>query len=555
MKTKPSLAGTTCTKTLAGHLRTVCATRLLPLLLLLMLPAAVQAEDYTYTTNNGTITITQYTGSGSAVSIPGSINGLPIASIGWRAFWLRTSLTSITIPNSVTNIEWEAFSECTSLTNVTIPDSVTSIGDGAFFGCTSLTSVTIPKSVTFIGGYSSDGSAFSGCQSLTAITVDALNPTYSSVDGVLFNKDQTTLIRCPEGKAGTYPLPTSVISIGWQAFWRCTGLTSLTIPNSVTNIGWEAFSECTSLTNVTISESVTSIEGGMFSSCTSLASVTIPNSVTSIGGWAHLPGPWWDGAFAGCTSLTNVTIPNSVTSIGDGAFASCTSLKAITVEVLNSAYSSVDGVLLNKSQTTLIQCPGGKTGSYAVPNGVTSIAAFAFAGCTSLTSVTIPNSVTSIGMYAFESCTSLFSVTIPASVTNIGDWAFASCTNLTGVYFKGNAPSVGIEVLYVDNNVTIHYLPGTTGWGTTFGDRPTALWRLPYPVILSFGPSFGAPVDAFGFRISWAANVSVVVEASTNLANALWLPVSTNALVNGWAYFSDPQWTNHPARFYRIRSL
>ena len=128
------------------------------------------------------------------------------------------------------------------------------------------------------------------------------------------------------------------------------------------------------------------------------------------------------------------------------------------------------------------------------------------------------------------------------------------CTNLTGVYFQGNAPSVLGAVFDGDNNVTVYYLPGTTGWGTTFADRPTAPWLLPYPVILTTAPNFGIQTNAFGFRISWATNVPVVVEASTTLANPVWSPVSTNTLTDGWSYFSDAEWTNYPARFYRIRS-
>jgi hypothetical protein len=238
-------------------------------------------------------------------------------------------------------------------------------------------------------------------------------------------------------------------------------------------------------------------------------SYTIPNSVTSIEGQA----------FGSCTNLTSVTIPNSVTNIGNYTFSYCTSLISLTI-----------------------------------PNSVTSIGGSAFEGCTSLTSVTLGNSVTYIGPYAFLSCTNLTSVTIPNSVTSIGDYAFVFCTSLTGVYFQGNAPSVSGNVFEGATNVTVYYLPGTTGWGPTFAGRPTALWSLPYPLILNFGPSFGVQTNAFGFIISWATNVPVVVEAATNLGNPAWVSVGTNTLTSGSSYFSDPEWTNHPARFYRLRS-
>jgi hypothetical protein len=103
-------------------------------------------------------------------------------------------------------------------------------------------------------------------------------------------------------------------------------------------------------------------------------------------------------------------------------------------------------------------------------------------------------------------------------------------------------------------NTTVYYVPGTTGWGRTFAGRPTAPWSLPYPLILTSGPEFGVQTNGFGFIISWATNLSVVVEACTNLINPAWFPVGTNTLSNGSSYFSDPEWTNRPARFYRLRS-
>ncbi|HXJ55134.1 MAG TPA: leucine-rich repeat domain-containing protein, partial [Verrucomicrobiae bacterium] len=200
----------------------------------------------------------------------------------------------------------------------------------------------------------------------------------------------------------------------------------------------------------------------------------------------------------------------------------------------------------------------GPGGAVAIPdtiNGmpVTRIGDLAFYNYTRLTSVTIPNSVTNIGDYAFAGCTNLTSVTIPNSVTSIAGLAFWNCSSLTEVYFQGNAPSVGYGAFLDADNATVYHLPGTTGWGTTFGDRPTALWVLSYPLILNNGPSFGVQAG-FSFVISWATNISVVVEASTSLANPAWVPVGTNILTDGASYFSDPQWTNHPARFYRLRS-
>ncbi|MBQ8341817.1 MAG: leucine-rich repeat protein [Clostridia bacterium] len=186
--------------------------------------------------------------------------------------FVPTSLKTVIITGGTT-VAYSFFSGCSSLTSVAIPESVTSIGGSAFSGCSSLTSVTIPNSVTSIGN-----GAFKGCSSLTSVAI-----------------------------------PESVTSIGYHTFSGCSSLTSVTIPNSVTSIGDGAFSSCSSLTSIAIPESVTSIGNGAFKGCSSLTSVTIPNSVTSIGG----------SAFYNCNSLTSIIIPNSVTSIGNAAFSGC----------------------------------------------------------------------------------------------------------------------------------------------------------------------------------------------------------------------------------------
>jgi hypothetical protein len=252
------------------------------------------------------------------------------------------------------------------------------------------------------------------------------------------------------GSGGAVTIPSTingypVTSIGEEAFYQCTWLTSVTIPNSVTSIGGGAFFYCFSLTSVTIGTNVTSIGIEAFYYCSSLSSVTIPNSVTSIG----------NGAFGYC-NLTSVTIPNSVTNIEDYAFSECYSLTSVTIG------TNVTSIGMNAFWYCI------SLTSVTIPNSVTSIRQQAFFECISLTNVIIPNSVTSIGVNAFYYCTNLTSVTIPNSVTSIGDYAFQSCTSLKGVYFQGNAPAADSTVFFGDTNVKIFYLLGTTGWGSTF---------------------------------------------------------------------------------------
>ena len=531
------------------------------LVLLFAAPAVVQAQ-FNFATNNGAITITKYTGSGGAVTIPSSTNGWPVTSIGANAF-----------------------ASCSSVSGVTIPGSVTNIGARAFYNCIGLSSVTIPDSVASIGGQ-----AFASCSRLVAITVGALNPFYSTTNGVLFNKNRTTLIQYPGGPSGAYTIPntvtnigsyaffyspyltgvtipSSVSSIGGYAFLDAYSLSGITIPNSVTDIGAYAFSSCYSLTKATLGDSLRSIGINAFSYCDSLASVAIPNSVTNIG----------DEAFYACPDLITLTIGSGVSSIGIQAFTGCNGLPAITVDALNSFYISVDGVLFNRGQTTLIEYPGAKAGAFTIPNSVTNIVSYAFYRCNNLTSVIIPNSVTcmgdavfqycgsltsviigdglsSLGLVAFASCTNLTTVTIPFGVTNILDSAFNYCINLKQVNLQGNAPGLGGANVFSSVPATVYYLPGTTGWGATFDGRPTAQWFLPNPMILQNSPSYGVQTNSFGFIISWATNIPVVVEACTDLVNATWSPVATNTLTGGSSYFSDPQWTNYPNRFYRLRS-
>ncbi|MGN1194572.1 MAG: leucine-rich repeat protein [Acutalibacteraceae bacterium] len=401
----------------------------------------VCAEDltegyYTYTVENGEATITDCDSDISGdVTVPSALGGYSVTSIG--------------------NF---ALSDCSNLTSITIPDGVTSIGDYVLSDCSNLTSITIPDSVTSIGYR-----VFYGCGSLECITVKENNQNYTSKDGILFNKNQTSLIQYPIGNARTsITIPDSVTSIGNFALSDCINLTRITIPDSVMSIGNWAFSGCSSLASITIPDGVTSIAEGVFYRCSSLTSITIPDSVTSIGNFA----------LSDCSNLTSITIPDSVTSIVGGALYNTAwynnqpdclvyagkvayeykgDMPENTQIVLEEGTKSI-------SDKAFLGC--GNLTSITIPDSVTSIGNNAFEYCSSLTSITIPDGVTSIGNRVFYGCRSLTSITIPDSVTSIGDLAFYDCSKLKDVYYVGSETQwEAISIGYNNEcltNATIH---------------------------------------------------------------------------------------------------
>ncbi|MDR0603270.1 MAG: leucine-rich repeat protein [Bacteroidales bacterium] len=325
-----------------------------------------------------------------------------VSNIGNYSFYNFNKITSVTIPNSVTTIGDAAFQYCNGLTPVTIPNSVTSIGEYAFASCSKLASITIPNSVTTIGM-----SAFSGCAltsinipysvtdigvwvfqrcPLTNISVDANNPAYSSVDGVLFNKNQTLLHSYPGGKIGSYTIPNTVTIIGDDAFRYCSGLTSVTIPNSVTDIwGMGTFEYCINLISVIIGNSVTILWGGSFASCTKLTSITIGNSVTRLGGYnfyncssltsvtiPNLVSIIEGYTFYNCSSLTSVTIGSSVTSIEDYAFYNCSSLTEMYVKAVNPPSILGTNAFYNVPTNIPVHVPCGSKTAYQNATGWSS---------------------------------------------------------------------------------------------------------------------------------------------------------------------------------------
>ncbi len=351
-------------------------------------------------------------------------------------------------------------------------------------------------------------------------------------------------------------IPSSVTSIGGGAFSGCTGLTSITIPASVKSIGEGAFSDCTGLTSVTFAaeSQLETIGDYAFGNCNnaSLTSITIPASVTSIGG----------SAFYNCTGLTSITIPASVTTIGSEAFNKCTGLTSINVDANNANYASEDGVLFNKTKTTIIQYPKSKSGTaYTIPASVTSIGGWAFSDCTGLTSITIPASVTSIGKCAFWNCnnTNLTSIEIPASVTEIKDLAFYGCTNLASVTVYATSCSLGGSAfdncssglqIYVFSDLVNTY-KGATNW-IGYRNKITAItpdqsgncgatgdnvkWELAGTVFHISGTGAMADYDAFN-PVGWnndKSNItSIVIEDGvTHIGNAAFFECNNASLTS-----------------------
>ena len=275
--------------------------------LIVALPSTVSAA--TSGTCGGNLTWTLDNAGILTISGTGAMDNYKAFSSPWC---IKDDVISVIIENGVTSIGDYAFYWCDSIRDISIPQSVTSIGDYAFYWCNSLRGITIPESVTNIGNF-----ACFGCSALSEISTAENNSYYTSIDGVLYNKDMTTLVQYPAGKTDdTYLIPNSVTSIGCGAFGDCNNLKKITIPNGVTNIEKFAFEGCSSITEITIPKSVTSIGHTAFGCCNNLKKVIIKYGVTSIGNYA----------FIFCSSLNEITIPHSITSIGDGAFGECYSL-------------------------------------------------------------------------------------------------------------------------------------------------------------------------------------------------------------------------------------
>lgn len=363
-----------------------------------------------------------------------------------------------------------AFEYCGGLTSITIPNTVTEIANNAFYNCNNLTSVTIPNSIINIGSW-----AFSGCNSLTSVTTDCEiignANLYFTKDGIRYqvkNKDSVLVVE--NSYSGEIVIPETVTagntftvySIG-TAFNNCSSLTAITIPNTVTEIENNAFYNCNSLATVTIPNSVTSIGSWAFSGCNNLDYTAYGNAFY-IG---NEENPYMvlvearnkkietcdinsqcrfinDNAFTDCNSLSEISIPESVMEIGVGAFNGCAGLQKTEYASIEQlcGIKFADNLSNPLSLTHQLYIDGEEVTTVVIPETVESIGDFAFCGCGNIWSVTIGESVETIGQSAFYDCSGLTSISIPASVKSIGGSAF------------GFGGSYGY---YYDNNGSLQY--------------------------------------------------------------------------------------------------
>ena len=434
------------------------------------------------------------------IALPAGIN-----TIEQCAFQDCINLIEIAIPNGVTKISNAAFSGCESLQTIVIPDTVTEIETYAFYDCYSLTNIAIPDSVTAIGNL-----AFQSCKSLSTITI----PFGVTTIGLNMFSQCSNL--------ASITIPDSVTSIENNAFNGCSSLTSITIPDGLTNIGTNVFSSCgaaryanldsegaktlskanytfrvpgsnaelkyiyandeiSDLSLITVKkdiescvipEGVTSIQYQAFLGCSNLASVTIPDSVTSIG----------SNAFNGCGSLMSITIPDNMTSIAATAFSSCDAARYANLDSKGAKALSKAGytfhlpgsipelryIYTNDEITDLSLITVEKDiESCEIPDGVTSIAYYAFYNCSNLASITIPVGVTSIEYNAFSYCSNLTSITIPEGVTSIGNEAFSYCNSLKSITIPDGVLSIGNNAFYSCSSLTSIAIPaGVTSIGS-----------------------------------------------------------------------------------------
>jgi len=425
--------------------------------------------------------------------------------LGYYPPWYewKDVITEVRISEGAEYIGDYGFAECSKLVKVILPNSLKNIDYHAFSECVSLKELWIPENVSRI-----DFTAFTGSDSLERFLVDPDNPYYTAdARGVLYNKDLSELVLCPEGFTGALTIPHGVTTLAESCFSWCKKLTEVSLPNTVTTIRADAFAYCTELVRIKLPESATIVEAGAFQLCSALKTADLAN--------ADMEEP--GAVFSGCELLEKVTVSE------DNPYFAC----------------DRQGALYDKTMDRILLCPEGFAGKFIIPYGVKRIEEDAFGSCRKLTEVEIPYSVAEIGENAFFYCLSLKRLVIPNSVKSMGNSVFAECKNLVSVvlpasfavideatldgcydlkelYFRGPAPDVD-GWLFLSYSATLYYVEGQEGWTTpVWNNRTTKTWS-------GFVATDVKETDYFYEPVEWALEK----EITTGVGNDLFRPENT----------------------------
>ena len=389
---------------------------------------AVSGDFVYFLKEDGSATISAYTGTESDLTIPSELDGHPVTVIGEKAFKGNENLVSVIVPEGVQVIEKLAFSECGSLVSVSLPDGLLSIGDEAFMHSWNLSGLTIPETVTTLGLYvlyecdsvaslripdsviTCEGPPVFSMNGTTELIVSPDHPVFELIDGVLFDKVQKKLIsyRQADYESVSYSIPEGTEIIGQYAF------------------------DCSVLSQISIPGSMKVIEAYAFNSCRSVESFTLPEGLTVLG----------SKAFCNCDGMVSVNVPDSVTEISNNVFGGCTALSDLRISPDQPVIMLVDGVMFSKDGRQLLWYPPtSAAASYTIPDGTEVITASVFSYA-AFSSVVIPDSVVTIEDSAFNHCEQLKEITIPASVTVIGKNVFSRCEQLERVSLPDGITSI-----------------------------------------------------------------------------------------------------------------
>ena len=380
-----------------------------------------------------------------------------------------STVTSVSLPSTLTDVDTQALNGCRYLTGITFPDGVKTIGEQALSNCTSLTSVTLPASVETIGDR-----AFMGCTMLASVTIPE-GPTHLGTNlfrgdwelkSILLPQSLTQLDESVFSSCGieTITIPDNVTVIGKKAFFA-SGLTDISIPAGVTDIGDRAFSQ-TRLTSVTVPATIRSFGKYIFSECVDLHTAVLAEGITRVS----------DGMFRDCTNLADVTLPQTLTAIAQQAFSGCTDLEHIALPETTVKYGAC---AFSGTYLTDVRFPAGTSylgkgvlsnmpvlQQITLPDGLTSVGAELFLGDKELKEVTLPSGLTAVSDGMFSGCTALQSIDLPDTVAYIGESAFSGCTALTDLTFPAGLESFGREALQGCSSLTeitvptgVHALP------------------------------------------------------------------------------------------------